>query len=569
MGDTQKTRQRYAIMLLSVLIAYTFILSGLVYNYSPKKGILAPFYPEEAEKEQAAHPQKIVCSDLNGDGEDEVIIGWESGLVSVYYPLSGIMLNHSTRSSVIGLFASDGTIYAIDVMGHIHVLEVDGGVLNEHKTLSFRPDITDCSLMSMSGSSVTFAYTIPDIRTIGYATVSPEDVSIISEIRSETPGYGIDYVHIGGRSYLAHVNLADATGITLYPCDGKISGNGYHIDTGSRVTSALAGHFFSNDTYSLAFVNYNDDSVSFYDMPLDMATGHAVLQMNMSTKSSPYSGITSDINGDGLDDILVLDFKSNAITTVYPASNTTLSISVGRSPTDIALWHSTGGVSVCVLNKYSYDVSFLQLNETIYGPVIIGEGIQVGSLHHFTVNHTSYVLYASQSPPRVVLYPVDGSSPETLIYHGGGRITLRLINISGSKVLFALSDSSKNNISLVTLYILQNGPKLHWENISTVYNIKSIAVGDIDKDGDDDIAFIAYGEPRSLIGILYDNGSWHNTTFASIVGYPVGLIMEDVNSDGWNDVIVVDRYGIHYIYYGDGSGGLITDGAVSLTESEG
>jgi hypothetical protein len=228
-----------------------------------------------------------------------------------------------------------------------------------------------------------------------------------------------------------------------------------------------------------------------------------------TSTSNPRGVVVSDINQDGLPDLLTANYRDSAI-----------GVLIGQSTGG---WSASTPVSAGSTNN-PYDVAAADLNKDGYPDIV-------------TTNYLSQTVSVLLNTQRgtfdsVVTYGVNVASyPESLVLADVNNDTYPDIVTGdlGATTVSVLLNQRDGTFTLTGTYAIA----------SSCLNI-SVAAGDINKDGYLDIITATAGGSRDAVGLLLNK---RDGTFEAVTAYPTGagsqpygVAVGDVNGDGYPDV---------------------------------
>ena len=256
----------------------------------------------------------------------------------------------------------------------------------------------------------------------------------------------------------------------------------------------------------LVTANFSANTVSIL---LGTGSGSFGAPMDYAAGSGPHSAAVADINNDGWPDIIAANYNANSVSVLLGRGDGTFGpkkdVQVGYGPFALALADVNGDglLDVVTVNLLGYSMT-----------VLLNTG--GGNLGPYT----NYDVGAS--PRSIALADVNGDGrPDVVIAnHGANSVSVFLNNGSG---LFGMRAD----------YAVDGPPA-------------SVAVADVNGDGRPDIVTANYGTGGGSVSVLMGMG---NGTFGGRANYAVGtnpqlVVLADVNGDGLLDVVTAN-YGIY------------------------
>lgn len=283
--------------------------------------------------------------------------------------------------------------------------------------------------------------------------------------------------------------------------------------TGNYPQSIAAGDFDGDGDLDLALVGeYNNDSVFVH---WNNGNGHFPSSVPFAVGGSPRSVTAADVNGDGVPDIVVANRTPSTVSVLIsnaasgggvgsPAFQPQAVYPLGGSPSKVitADLDGNGALDVLVACWGSNDVRLL-MND---GNGAFGDPILVST----------------------DLMPYGVATGD---FDGDGYIDIATANFSNGTVSVVMGRAAPRNARVAF------EPAVHLPVES--YNLRAIAVDDLDLDGKDDIV-VAHG--WSTLHTLLGNGDGSfQPPLSHVAGsQPRGIVLADVDGDGDSDAIVAN-----------------------------
>ncbi len=326
---------------------------------------------------------------------------------------------------------------------------------------------------------------------------------------------------------------------------------------GSAPIFGALGDLDGDGDSDIAVANASSNTVSILSNEGD-GTFTAAVQYGVGT--NPFSVALEDLDGDGVADLAVANRGSNTVSVILNRGSgvlvAQLQYVVGSTPTSVAQGdvNGDGGADLAVANASSNTVSILS-NE--------GEGTFAA--------HVQYGV--GFSPSSVAIEDLDGDVVADLAVANRGSNTVSVLQNLGDGTFaahvqygaggggsvpssVALGDVDKDgdadlavansHIVFGTVSVLQNqadGTFAAQVQYGAGAEPSSVAQGDIDGDGDADLAVANAGFNTNTVSVLLSQG---DGTFANQVQYgvgarPISVAQGDIDGDGDADILVANQ----------------------------
>ena len=297
---------------------------------------------------------------------------------------------------------------------------------------------------------------------------------------------------------------ATSNNVTVKLGDGSGGfGAGSTLTVGTQPFGVAVADF--NNDGKLDFVVSNNTS---YTVSIRMGNGAGAFPITaeMNGFNFPRGIVTGDFNGDGNQDFAVVSETDNKVAVRLGNGNGTftqgMDVPVGTGPGFIAAGDFNGDnkIDFAVTNETSSTISIRQGD---------GAGGFAGTADIFVGNMPTNVVIAD--------FNNDGKQDFATANFNNSSVSVRLGNgmggFTGSSNFFALFNA---------------------------HNIHSLAVGDFNGDGNQDLAAANYGYHNVLIKLGDGTGNFYGTTSVATGNYPIFLAVADFNSDGRQDFVTTN-----------------------------
>ena len=332
-------------------------------------------------------------------------------------------------------------------------------------------------------------------------------------------------------------NLDLVTNNTLYPGDGKgvfLAGIPFQSNDGQNAGAALSdsvavGDLTGDGLLDVVTANGNWNTVSVF---LNHG-GRKLVQDGASLWSGnePISLAIADVNWDGKPDLIVTNAAESDFSVFLGKGNGAFlppitEYAIGGSPSTrpvLADFVGNGDVDVVLSDNQS--------------SVVLALGNGDGTF---------------QAAPVTNVVVPPGSS------NSGGAISIASADFNGDGVPdFVVGQSSTSPGLGLVVFLTKSGGSLgkgvvYAQNDALSY----VAVGDLYQDGKADI--VASNWATGAVEVLRGNGdgTFQSPTSIPLPGITNGLVVADLNGDGWPDVALAGKDSVVYILLNDGKGSL-------------
>jgi hypothetical protein len=485
------------------------------------------------------------------------------------YSMSNLYLfaQQALRSGLLLIFAETAWAQAPVVTGIVPMMNARAAVRSSPVTATFSQPLTAGSAAALKVYSVQRG----GLRTLGSssATVSGNTLRFNPSAYSFRPGETVQYT--------VTTAAASSSGNLNQPLVGQFIANVGGTGTGT----------FSNGSTPSVADNPNKIVVGDIDGDgdLDLLTtstdlsgsvGVGLVSIRLNDGLGLFSGVNNvpvgqsatgialgDVDGDGDLDILVTDGDANTVNVRLNNGNGvfsgTQSVNVGNAPTDVAIGDldgdgdldlvasNGGGATVSVRVNNGNGQFSGTLNVALGGSVVavaLGDADNDGDLDIFgaafngtvgirinagngTFSGNQDIIVGNRGtyPACIALGDIDGDGDLDFLasnHYGRNEVSVRLNNGSG-----VFSGTQEVNIQL---------------SIGDNDSPDSIALGDVDADGDLDLFATRSSNLSRTIALRLNNGSgiFSGSQSVSVNYAPVSVVLGDVDNDGDLDLLAAN-----------------------------
>jgi hypothetical protein len=471
-------------------------------------------------------PGSVAIRDLNGDGiPDLVVANLNSGTVSVllgngdgtFQRAESYAAGSGPDSVVVGDFNGDG--------------KLDIAVANgfySHGTVSIllgNGDGTFLAPQSYAVGDSPRSLVIGDFNGDGIP-----DLAVAADINDH-------------QSMVVSILLGNGDG-TFQPAQNYAVGHG--------PGSLAVGDFNGDGHVDLAVANQRSDNVSVL---LGNGDGTFQAAQNYSVGAIPVSLAVGDFNGDGIPDLAVANYNSGTVSILlgrgdgtfqtslvsYTVSDAPQSLAVGDFNGDGHLDLAVGGISKTSILLGKGDATFQAAPS--YGAGNYAPSVAVRDFNGDGILDLA-VTNPSSGTVSILLGNVDGSFQAAQSYAAGnGPVSLAVADFNGDGNLdLAVANTDSNSVNI----LLGNGDGSFQapQSYAVAGNYApSVATGDFNGDGIPDLAVVAFDDTiAGFVSVLLGNG---DGTFQAAVSFSDGyratsVAVGDFNGDGKDDIVTTN-----------------------------
>jgi len=339
--------------------------------------------------------------------------------------------------------------------------------------------------------------------------------------------------------------------VTNTECSQSMFASAANVSVGTNPTSVALGDFNGDGKQDLVVVDFSDYTVS---IRLGDGSGEFSGSTIVSVGTNPYSVAVGDFNGDGTQDIAVVNSVSNTVTIRLGDGSGdfggSTEVSVGNQPASVVVgdFNNDGKLDIATGNYNSSGTVSIRLGD--------GTGEFSGSTE---VSVGTYSL-----PVAIGDFNNDGKEDLAVGNLVSATVSIRLgdgtgefsgtteVSVGAAPASIAVGDfnsDGKQDIAVAN----QNGNTISIRlgdgsgdfsgstELSAGSGPESIAVGDFNGDGNQDIATANYGDDNVSIRLGDGTGGFTEGTNVSVGDLPYSVAVGDFNSDGREDLAVANQ----------------------------
>ncbi|HEV2176294.1 MAG TPA: choice-of-anchor D domain-containing protein [Terriglobia bacterium] len=349
----------------------------------------------------------------------------------------------------------------------------------------------------------------------------------------------------GGTSNAAAFTVSAAiSGVTLSRTD---------MAAGTAPKAVAVGDFNGDGIQDLAVVNNGSNTVSIF---IGNGSGGFTLQSTLNTGSSPVAIVTGDFNGDGKLDLAVADNAANSITvflgngdgTFLASSSSPLSVTpVGLAVGD---FNRDGALDLVVANGNISEISVLlgkgdgTFEETT-NPIGLGAGPIAMAGGDFN----------NDGLPDFVEVNNTGNTVTGEIGNGDGTFTAATASAPTGNAPVALAAGDFNGDGFLDLAVVNktdNTVSILLGNDNGTFTAKGspiptgntplcVAAGDLNSDGKLDLAIVNSADNTVSVLLGNGDGTFQGAQTTATGTTPAGIAIGDFNNDGKMDLVTANQ----------------------------
>ncbi len=312
--------------------------------------------------------------------------------------------------------------------------------------------------------------------------------------------------------------------------------------------------------------------------------GAFVSDVTYETGDSPQSVAIGDMNGDGNADLAVANIVSNDVSILLNYGDGTLAddvtYGVGDNPLSVAVGDldGDGDLDIAVANGIGDNVSVLLnrgdatfADDETYATgkpssVVIGDLDGDGDLDLVVANGGANI-WGEDGDVSVLLNHGDGTFADNVRYGTGSRpLTVAIGDLdSDGDIDLAVTNENGFNVSV----LLNNGDGTFADDVlyETSFFPGSVAIGDLDVDGDLDLAVSSAWGGGITVLLNIGDGTFADLVYAGGGGSPDTVVIGDMDGDADPDLIMTNLGSeIVSVLLNNGDGTFATDLRYSVGE---
>ncbi len=317
-------------------------------------------------------------------------------------------------------------------------------------------------------------------------------------------------------------------------------------------------------------------------------------RMNFETGKNPIDLDVGDVDGDLLDDVVVVNYEDSTLMVMKNNGDKTFTKSrtfeVGQAPIRIELVHlnKDDHIDALVLSEDSRDLRVM-INDHIGGFMKRGEPFGLPTLP----SDLQIIDIEGDGDMDVIISTINDHNISLYVNDGNGDLVMeKKILTDGNPTRMAIADMDNDGLDDIvvsnrrdldeTIYSLEKEREVRWFNsVSFLHNngdlsfskmvddvrtqkgISSIALGDLNGDGYRDVAMSNLGYHNMTLILSNGTGDYQRgSSFElDVIDYesmdPIEVMIEDLDMDGDLDVWALTRSADSILFYpNDGTGSL-------------
>ncbi|CAF3297399.1 unnamed protein product [Rotaria sp. Silwood2] len=547
-----------------------------------------------------SHPVSVAVGHVNNDYRLDIIVGnFDTNSISILFGYGdGTFANQSAfpvgasrpKSIAVGDFNNDG---------HLDIAVANYGTNNVGILLGYGDGSFEFPVTYSIGGSIPYSIAVGDFNNdhqldiavtnydthgisilLGYINGTFASVMTFSTGLGSYP-YGIvigDFNNDNQMDIVVANSGTDNVGIFLGYGNGSFQKQEtYFVSTSSRPSYVAIGDFNNDHQLDIAVSNTGIYNISIY---IGYGNGSFATKIthSINSKSNPLGIAIGDFDKDNQSDIVVANAETNSLllltdyATKPSKTSNTYSTGVGADSLYIvtADFNNDNYLDLAVANGGNNNVGIFLGN---------GNGSFESQIVYPTGDDSKPIILAiadinNDNQLDIVVANFHSDSFGLLLGYGNGtfaNIRLYFLGVAASPIFVAVGDFNKDNqldivlanygpntISIVLGYANDSFGAVTTFTASDVSRPYCIAVGDVNNDGNLDLAIANAGTDSISIFLGYGNGTFvasvtYSTEYASLPQY---VWMGDLNGDNLLDIVVTNTYtnnlGV-FLGYGNGS----------------
>lgn len=340
-------------------------------------------------------------------------------------------------------------------------------------------------------------------------------------------------------------NLDLVTNNTLYPGDGQggfLTGVPFQSTDGQNAgavssDSVAVGDLNGDGFLDVVTANGNSNTISVFRNQ----GGRTLVQVGSSLWSGndPVALAIADLNWDGKADLIVSNAAESDLSVFMGKGDgtfltSTVAYAIGGAPSTrpvLADFNGDGDLDVVLSDNQS--------------SVVLAQGYGDGTFQ--AVQDTNIVVPAGTS-------------------NSGGAISIASADFNGDGVAdFVVGQSSTAPGLGLVVFLGKSGGLSTGVAYARNTALSYVATGDLNRDGKADI--VASNWATGTVEVLRGNGdgTFQAPTSITLPGITNGLVVADLNGDGWPDVAVAGKDPVVYILLNNGTGSLALAGTYPIS----
>jgi hypothetical protein len=384
---------------------------------------------------------------------------------------------------------------------------------------------------------------------------SPRSTTFVSNTKLQAAITSADLA-AAGTAVVSVVNtgVSPTSGISFFsvtnstPVSSGLTFSQTTPSTGSTPTALAMGDFNGDGVQDLAVVNQSTSTVSIF---IGLGDGTFKPHVDYATGADPVFVGVGDFNGDGKLDLVTTDIGSSSVSILLGNGNGTFQnqtpLPVAQGPQSLAIgdFNGDGALDIAVVGSSGSAVSILLGNgDGTFTRQDITLGFSPQSVATADLNGDGNLDLAIAVPLSGTVYILlgngDGTFQTPVAYvAAGGPQAVAICDVNGDQIPdLVLADGTNNKVSI--LEGNGNGTFQGHLDFSVGMNPQAIACADLNGDGIMDVLSANFGD--NTASVLLGNGGNTFTLFTQFVGTsPHGILAGDFNQDGRMDIAVVNE----------------------------
>lgn len=428
-------------------------------------------------------PVRVLVGDVNADGRDDILAATATGKVFVWLQSAAGTFDRPAYAIDVGVAPLDLVLLPHEEGDHPDVAVLDA-ISGDVRLLVNDPVAPFTQQLRFRAGTSTAV----EVEAFGRQFVSSRDRSVAMVAGQFAGDHNADLIVVNQEAHQLTSLLGTHHGL-LNPVSSPA------MATGSQPVAIVAGDFNGDGIQDVVVLDAGDTALTTY---LGSGAGYVVKRAATSAGNAPAGMVTTDLNGDGKLDLLVGNSLGDVLTLF------------GNGDGTFQPYRRIGGrlaLAVADLNGDGHD-DFVFANQALDRVAV-----QYSDRQEFTRDRQQGIL----DPGRVKVADLNGDRlPELIVVNGGGNNVLVYPGIIGGQF---------------------GSPQSFFAGTNPV----GVTISDLNRDGKLDL--VLANEGSNDVSVLLGSGAGGQWTLRpgprlQVGAGPVATLVRDLNGDGILDILV-------------------------------